>query len=109
MAISILLLLTGCMSKAQKKAIYNKAVPIALQYMKDNFNADVIFSDKYEFLDPMSSTIVLYGHMSEDKDATFDIMIDHKTFETSQVGGSSKVMDRRVKLDKKRTTEDTKK
>ncbi|BFH60137.1 hypothetical protein [Paenibacillus azoreducens] len=99
------------MTKSKKEAIYNKAVPIAQQYMKDNFNADVVFSDNYEFLDPMSSTIVLYGHMSGDKDATFDIMIDHGTFKISQVGGSSKVMDRRVKPDQKNksSTEDTKK
>ncbi|BFH60151.1 hypothetical protein [Paenibacillus azoreducens] len=109
--ILVLFFLSGCMSKTQKETIYNKAVPIAQQYMKNNFNADVIFSDNYEFLDPMSSTIVLYGHMSGDKDATFDIMIDHGTFKISQVGGSSEVMDRRVKLDKKNksSTENTKK
>ncbi|MDR0268484.1 MAG: hypothetical protein LBJ26_10325 [Paenibacillus sp.] len=79
--------------------------------MKDNFNADVIFSDNYKFLDPMSSDIILYGHMVGDEDATFSIIINHETFKVNDVGGSSKVMDRYIKPDQKNkpSTEDPKK
>ncbi|WP_309272211.1 hypothetical protein [Paenibacillus sp.] len=87
------------MSKSQKKSIYNKAVPIAQQYMKDNYNADVMFSD-YEFLDPMNSEIVLYGHMVGDENDTFSIGVSHKTFRINNLIGSSKIMDRYVKPDK---------
>ncbi|BFH60149.1 hypothetical protein PAJ34TS1_07410 [Paenibacillus azoreducens] len=99
------------MSKAQKKSLYDKAIPIAQQYMKDNFNADVVFSDYYEINDPMNSEIVLYGHMGGDESATFSIGINHKTFKVNNVGGSSKVMDRYVEPNKKNksSTEDTKK
>jgi hypothetical protein len=111
LVILVLLLLSGCMSKAQKKSLYDKAIPIAQQYMKDNFNADVVFSDYYEINDPMNSEIVLYGHMVGDESATFSIGINHKTFKVNNVGGSSKVMDRYVEPNKKNksSTEDTKK
>ncbi|MDR0268487.1 hypothetical protein [Paenibacillus sp.] len=112
LALLILLSLTGCMSRTQKKAIYNKAVPIALQYMKDHFNADVVFSDNYQFLDPMNSEIVLKGHMVGDEAATFSIGINHKTFKVNDVGVSGKLEDQYVKYpDKKNkpSTEDIKK
>ncbi|BFH60145.1 hypothetical protein PAJ34TS1_07370 [Paenibacillus azoreducens] len=98
------------MSKTQKEAIYNKAEPIAQQYMKDNYNTDVIFYD-YKFLDPMNSEIVLYGHMVGDEDATIQVGISHKTFKINRVSGSRKVMDRYVEPNKKNksSTENTKK
>ncbi|BFH60140.1 hypothetical protein [Paenibacillus azoreducens] len=109
--ILVISLLSGCMSKSQKKTIYNKAVPIAEQYMKDNYNTDVIISDNYQFLDPMNSEIVLNGHMVGDESATFSIGINHKTFKINNIIGSSEIMDRYVKPDQKNksSTEDPKK
>jgi hypothetical protein len=66
--------------------------------MKDNFNVDVIISANYEIHDPMDSEIVLYGHMLGDEEASFQIGINHKTYTVNRIGGTSKLLDRRVKF-----------
>ncbi|MBQ4900422.1 hypothetical protein KB559_16415 [Paenibacillus sp. Marseille-P2973] len=94
--ILLICLLSGCMSKSQKEAIYNKAVPIATEYMKTHYNVEVIISDYYEINDPANSEIVLYGHIVEDADASFTVGINHKSYKINRVGVSSKLKDSKV-------------
>ncbi|WP_435924030.1 hypothetical protein [Paenibacillus sp. DYY-L-2] len=95
-SILILSLLVGCMSKAQKEAIYIRAVPIAKEYMKDNYNIDVTILSNYEIHDPANSVIVLYGHMVDDSGATFTISINHKTYEVSSISVAKIIKEKKV-------------
>ncbi|WP_435924029.1 hypothetical protein [Paenibacillus sp. DYY-L-2] len=89
-------LLAGCIPKSQKNAIFNKAVPIAKEYMKTHFNTDVVISEYYEINDPITYEIVLYGHMVSDPEENFHIAINHKSYEVTSLGGASEIMDRAV-------------
>lgn len=95
-AFIVLISLNGCMSKSQKEAIYNKAVPIATEYMKTNYNSDVFFTRDYDINDPADSAIVLYGYLIEEEDITFSLYMNHKTYKVNFVMGPQALMDKKV-------------
>ncbi len=92
----LLLLLSGCMTKSHKENIYNKAVPIATEYMKTNYNSDVFFTRDYDINDPADSAIVLYGYLIEEEDITFSLYMNHKTYKVNFVMGPQALMDKKV-------------
>ncbi len=102
-AFIVLISLNGCMSKSQKEAIYNKAVPIATEYMNTHFDSSIVISNVFDINDPANSTIVLYGYLDNQPEATFSISISHKTYEVAQVAGSRELWNHQVKLDKETT------
>ncbi|MDR6725635.1 hypothetical protein J2W91_004137 [Paenibacillus amylolyticus] len=63
----VIVIITGCssLSKAERQELYVKAIPIGQEYFKKYYDADVEF-EGYEIKVPMSSTIVLNGHIKDD-------------------------------------------
>ncbi len=90
--LAFIILISGCMSNSKRETIYKSTVPIAIEYMKVHYNAEVVIDKYYEVNDPMISEIMLYGYLADDPEANFFISINHKTLKVTDVGGSSKVL-----------------
>ncbi|WP_440116700.1 hypothetical protein [Paenibacillus sp. QZ-Y1] len=96
-AISIL---TGCggLSKADEQDYYEKAIPIGQEYFKKYYDTDVEFN-RYEVHVPMSSTIVLYGHVKDDPYTSLSLSLSLPSLEVDSAGGPAEFMDKRKSED----------
>ncbi|MDR0271189.1 hypothetical protein [Paenibacillus sp.] len=72
----------GCgTSKPEKKEIVGKAKAVAVEYFKENYNVDVIFTKMVVRPRYISSDVELYGHVKDDKEQEFVLLVDYRTYE----------------------------
>lgn len=78
----IVFIIGGCgMSKSEKKEIENKAKAVAVEYFKENYNVDVVFTKIVIRPEYISSDVDLYGHVKDDKEYEFLLLVNYRTFE----------------------------
>jgi hypothetical protein len=64
----------------QNRSIANKAIPVAEQFLKEQYGVDVEFYDYQVNAAYVTSTIILYGRIHGEKDKAFTIFVDYRTY-----------------------------
>lgn len=98
--LTLILITTGCggLSQKEEKAYYEKAIPIGQEYFKKYYDADVEFN-RYEVNLPMSSTIVLYGHVKDDPYTSLSLSLSLPSLKVDSAGGPAEFIDKRKSED----------
>ncbi|CAI6081493.1 hypothetical protein PAECIP112173_03226 [Paenibacillus sp. JJ-100] len=101
MFITLMILVTGCggLSQSESDEYYHKAIPIGQEYFKKYYDADVEFND-YQILLPMSSTIVLNGHVKDDPQTWVSLIFHLPSLEIDSEGGPGEFIDKRKSEEK---------
>ena len=91
-----MILVTGCggLSQSESDEYYHKAIPIGEEYFKKYYDADVEFN-RYEVHLPMSSTMVLYGHVKDDPYTSLSLSFHLPSLEIDSEGGPGEFIDKR--------------
>ncbi|MFS0870889.1 hypothetical protein [Paenibacillus xylanilyticus] len=94
--IILIAVLTGCggLSKKESEAYYQKAIPIGQEYFQTYYDEDVIFTD-YDINLPMSSSIVLYGHVKDDSQTSLSLSLNLPSMEVRSASGPGEFIDKR--------------
>jgi len=69
------------MSKSEEKDIENKAKAVAVEYFKENYNVEVVFTKIVVRPEYISSDVDLYGHVKDDKEQEFVLLVNYRTYE----------------------------
>ena len=93
---SVVCLLTGCngLSVEEKREYFEKAIPIGQEYFEKYYDVDVKFTD-YQIKVPMSSTIVLNGHVNDDPQTWVSLSFYLPSLEIKSEGGPGEFIDKR--------------
>ncbi|MBT2284995.1 hypothetical protein J7E78_15755 [Paenibacillus polymyxa] len=94
--LTLVLIPTGCggLSPKEEQAYFEKTIPVGQKYFKKYYDADVEFTD-YQILLPMSSTIVLYGHVKDDPYTSLSLSLSLPSLEVDSAGGPAEFIDKR--------------
>ncbi|MDM5279657.1 hypothetical protein ACN9MH_05190 [Paenibacillus silvae] len=100
MILFLVAILTSCggLSKAEKQEFYEKAIPIGQEYFKKYYDAEVEFN-RYEVHLPMSSTIVLYGHVKDDPYTSLSLSLSLPSLKVNSAGGPGDFIKKRKSED----------
>lgn len=92
----VIVIITGCssLSKAERQELYVKAIPIGQEYFEKYYDADVEF-EGYEIHLPMSSTMVLHGHVKDDPYTSLTLSFYLPSLEVKTAGGPGDFIDKR--------------
>ncbi|WP_128100481.1 hypothetical protein [Paenibacillus sp. DCT19] len=92
----VIVIITGCssLSKADRQELYEKAIPIGQEYFEKYYDVDVKITD-YQIKVPMSSTIVLNGHVKDDPQTWVSLSFYLPSLEIKSEGGPGDFIDKR--------------
>jgi hypothetical protein len=75
----------GCgTSKAKKEEIIEKANQTGIEYFKQNYNIDVVFTEFNVRPEYIESRVGMNGHVQGAEDETLYLLIDYRTYKIVQ-------------------------
>ncbi|MEF2968551.1 hypothetical protein V3851_22270 [Paenibacillus sp. M1] len=70
-------------SADEQEEIIRKAEQVGIQYFKENYNVDVVFT-KFDIDAPhVSSDVAMYGHIKGEEDQEILLLVSYRTYEVT--------------------------